>query len=107
MEYGLRHTYVTTITNLKRLNPCCNGIWSQTAIVLYEDISCLNPCCNGIWSQTEPEPIVEPVATPVLILVVMEYGLRRLSTISSGPLLVLILVVMEYGLRPSLATLTL
>ena len=36
----------------------------------------LNPCCNGIWSQTtaEADVIKEYV---VLILVVMEYGLRR------------------------------
>ena len=37
----------------------------------------------------------------VLILVVMEYGLRQTRT-SFNPDLVLILVVMEYGLRQTL-----
>ena len=35
----------------------------------------------------------------VLILVVMEYGLRRLDFYLLTPMQVLILVVMEYGLR--------
>ena len=36
------------------LNPCCNGIRSQTSEVhRQEDGAGLNPCCNGIWSQTE------------------------------------------------------
>ena len=34
----------------------------------------LNPCCNGIWSQTVP--VVAYTVLVVLILVVMEYGLR-------------------------------
>ena len=35
------------------LNPCCNGIRSQTSEVhRQEDGAGLNPCCNGIWSQT-------------------------------------------------------
>ena len=37
------------------LNPCCNGIWSQTmtdADDVYWNFQGLNPCCNGIWSQT-------------------------------------------------------
>ena len=39
--------------NLDRLNPCCNGIWSQTLLVGAEIEFGLNPCCNGIWSQTD------------------------------------------------------
>ena len=89
----------------------------------------LNPCCNGRWSQTDPE---DPYADiDVLILVVMEDGLRLMSTNKqvkrwtrlnpccngrwsqtqsknlrgSMALAVLILVVMEDGLRP-LSTLT-
>ena len=37
----------------------------------------------------------------VLILVVMEYGLRQAFPCCCGALCVLILVVMEYGLRPA------
>ena len=60
----------------------------------------LNPCCNGIWSQTikySPKELDEAV----LILVVMEYGLRLVERpLSAGNRpKVLILVVMEYGLR--------
>ena len=102
MEYGLRQT-VGISGDKQSLNPCCNGIWSQTSpmnhwkanlglnpccngiwsqtqrsfhIVLI--ILCLNPCCNGIWSQTWG---VEPwrVKSIVLILVVMEYGLRHVQ----------------------------
>ena len=29
MEYGLRHL-MNAMTMNGRLNPCCNGIWSQT-----------------------------------------------------------------------------
>ena len=61
----------------------------------------LNPCCNGIWSQTEPSP-QHHFTFSVLILVVMEYGLRQSGEIFvsvSQKGYVLILVVMEYGLR--------
>ena len=60
------------------LNPCCNGIWSQTSIILYgfKRTQSLNPCCNGIWSQTYNESECSFITTFVLILVVMEYGLR-------------------------------
>ncbi len=60
---------------------------------------CLNPCCNGIWSQTLTCRLSE-VGTKVLILVVMEYGLRPVRIMESKVCFVLILVVMEYGLRP-------
>ena len=36
----------------------------------------LNPCCNGIWSQTTKVTLSKE-AMEVLILVVMEYGLRQ------------------------------
>ena len=38
-------------------------------------VACLNPCCNGIWSQTYIE-VYSQEYYEVLILVVMEYGLR-------------------------------
>ena len=30
MEYVLRRAQVYSELSLERLNPCCNGIWSQT-----------------------------------------------------------------------------
>ena len=51
---------------------------SDTGVML---MSCyskgLNPCCNGIWSQTFDDSDFTEVA--VLILVVMEYGLRLIG----------------------------
>ncbi len=41
------------------------------------------------------------VQKEVLILVVMEYGLRQPYRLPEGTTTVLILVVMEYGLRPA------
>ena len=78
MEYGLRHLIdYFEWYGINCLNPCCNGIWSQTTQTKSQvvDMHCLNPCCNGIWSQTVSLMILS--ALPVLILVVMEYGLRR------------------------------
>ena len=37
----------------------------------------LNPCCNGIWSQTSCDYSALESRLGVLILVVMEYGLRQ------------------------------
>ena len=36
------------------LNPCSNGIWSLTDVLLplRLRLSSLNPCSNGIWSLT-------------------------------------------------------
>ena len=89
----------------RSLNPCCNGIWSQTDedgtyLKLVE--GCLNPCCNGIWSQTARSAKSNVYSVTVLILVVMEYGLRHMGQTQRRGLscvVVLILVVMEYGLR--------
>ena len=77
MEYGLRHTPYYYRPYYRSLNPCCNGIWSQT-------LTCR----------------LSEVGTKVLILVVMEYGLRPVRIMESKVCFVLILVVMEYGLRP-------
>ena len=77
MEYGLRRELKTASVTKTGLNPCCNGIWSQTdKYSLYRQENGLNPCCNGIWSQTTE---VKPCHASwwVLILVVMEYGLRH------------------------------
>ena len=88
-------------------------------------MACLNPCFNGIWSASEKSDLLSR-SWRVLILVLMEYGLRerdlQTSTTYSSPCLnpcfngiwsartaveaevdgikrVLILVLMEYGLR--------
>ena len=77
MEYGLRLSALQEQANEQGLNPCCNGIWSQTNTTTFVLL-----------------------ANKVLILVVMEYGLRH--SLSLGGCCadgVLILVVMEYGLR--------
>ena len=60
----------------------------------------LNPCFNGIWSATPTQKAKLFSMTVVLILVLMEYGLRRRLWILLAILnYVLILVLMEYGLR--------
>ena len=56
MEYGLwLHTTCQLRPQLRRLNPCSNGIWSLTYIAprrCYYEYR-LNPCSNGIWSLTQ------------------------------------------------------
>mgnify|MGYP000018437982 CR=1 FL=1 len=47
---------------------------SQTLIADGEE--CLNPCFNGIWSATAEELFGKAIKSGVLILVLMEYGLR-------------------------------
>ena len=66
----------------------------------------LNPCFNGIWSARAPTRLWMPQVRKVLILVLMEYGLRVPSpTIFKDEVLpVLILVLMEYGLRDMVLT---
>ena len=84
MEYGLRPMQQPQPMSQGRLNPCCNGIWSQTLNPLVKQmiLAGLNPCCNGIWSQTR-ERESSFVFSLVLILVVMEYGLRLLEYVVS------------------------
>ena len=82
MEYGLREQIDAINTALRAsLNPCFNGIWSASSAVI----------CTAVSQQQ------------VLILVLMEYGLRgtSITRIDSNRLIVLILVLMEYGLRGS------
>ena len=59
--------------------------------------SSLNPCCNGRWSPTREATIT--IQYGVLILVVMEDGLRQTQGLFPLTDRVLILVVMEDGLR--------
>ena len=59
----------------------------------------LNPYCNGTWSPTVREFVMRFSAS-VLILIVMEHGLRPTDTAAVEPdAIVLILIVMEHGLR--------
>ena len=79
MEYGLRQdNFLHGETLICRLNPCFNGIWSAT---ISKELSPHGDC--------------------VLILVLMEYGLRHevLDYFDRHYKTVLILVLMEYGLR--------
>ena len=85
------------------LNPCCNGCWSPTMPVKEanpQEGQSLNPCCNGCWSPTNKRGVREEGRQPVLILVVMDVGLRLNNSFSEAILCVLILVVMDVGLRP-------
>ena len=48
---------VVLLLVLDCLNPCCNGRWSRTCIIVYlimKKNNGLNPCCNGRWSRTRP-----------------------------------------------------
>ena len=102
MEYGLWHTENRNYLTVQfGLNPCSNGIWSLTcgqSASIGIDTPCLNPCSNGIWSLTVRH-YCGGVASKVLILVLMEYGLWQNHEIfEKGFNHVLILVLMEYGL---------
>ena len=92
----------TIRSNLTCLNPCSNGIWSARGDVSEtgQVSSCLNPCSNGIWSARHQIDLQAEEWIEVLILVLMEYGLRGgVKEYIGGLTIVLILVLMEYGLR--------
>ena len=100
-------------------------VCEKTQRVRGESRTCLNPCFNGIWSARIKDFASKNWSTRVLILVLMEYGLRALMghLLDSKPIAclnpcfngiwsarricfpwsplrpVLILVLMEYGLR--------
>ena len=62
---------------------------------------CLNPCFNGRWSASVSKGASYVSENAVLILVLMEDGLRELNNkiMSLLKKVVLILVLMEDGLR--------
>ena len=105
MEDGLRAmNNIELLDNPSEgLNPCCYGRWSQRLLSsLAKNMLklSLNPCCYGRWSQSPAEPEVLEKFREVLILVVMEDGLREFWLLhEEGQGGVLILVVMEDGLR--------
>ena len=60
----------------------------------------LNPYSIGIWSATGNEHLLGTTNKPVLILILLEYGLRRQNEDSAKfAAYVLILILLEYGLR--------
>ena len=66
----------------ERLNPCFNGIWSARRRCLYHrhlEHYSLNPCFNGIWSASLSLYAPQISDKEVLILILMEYGLRAFS----------------------------
>ena len=79
MEYGLRVTPNETVVRTTfSLNPCFDGIWSAR-MSSYSGgtiVSRLNPCFDGIWSARVYTSDYQKKGTMVLILVLMEYGLR-------------------------------
>ena len=61
----------------------------------------LNPYSIGIWSATEKNLTFNDTLTVVLILILLEYGLRPIEDSYNSDLdtSVLILILLEYGLR--------
>ena len=60
------------------LNPYSIGIWSATIYKLLNDVTKegLNPYSIGIWSATRVETGTRNKMHNVLILILLEYGLR-------------------------------
>ena len=62
--------------------------------------ACLNPYSIGIWSATPLKLTIMKRNYYVLILILLEYGLRQMQQHRFENLyLVLILILLEYGLR--------
>ena len=61
----------------------------------------LNPYSIGIWSATDSSESHDLTCQGVLILILLEYGLRQMKVsrieVKKNP--VLILILLEYGLR--------
>ena len=67
---------------------------------------CLNPYSIGIWSATCDTHATEIDYNRVLILILLEYGLRLKSLLNAETKdTVLILILLEYGLRHFLQSL--
>ena len=85
------------------LNPYSIGIWSATSTseITKDFKNGLNPYSIGIWSATQRSSERGFCKICVLILILLEYGLRqpaRRALARRGG--VLILILLEYGLRP-------
>ena len=103
MEYGLRGAHArSSRQGSQGLNPCSNGIWSASNDSLFDGTQSqgLNPCSNGIWSASN-DSLFD--GTQSQGLNPCFNGIWSASIIMFGKYthysLVLILVLMEYGLR--------
>ena len=78
LEYGLRLNETLTVEQFKAgLNPYSIGIWSATTSTSHPTTcSGLNPYSIGIWSATHNEGEQRKNTNGVLILILLEYGLR-------------------------------
>ena len=85
------------------LNPCSCGGWSQRIHffnILVLILKSLNPCSCGGWSQRNRAMCPGNLTTNVLILVLVEDGLRVVEIrVKYSDEYVLILVLVEDGLR--------
>ena len=103
LEYGLRHKLKSATKYLfGSLNPYSIGIWSATMEFTPDnkEVYGLNPYSIGIWSATSKLVLSKGLDAGVLILILLEYGLRPCAS-STNALAdaVLILILLEYGLR--------
>ena len=103
LEYGLRPSTLHPTTSMCTcLNPYSTGIWSATRAwsAKLDELKSLNPYSTGIWSATRQCGAMV-AAHGVLILILLEYGLRQNGdkNISYSSFIVLILILLEYGLR--------
>ena len=65
--------------DFNRLNPCSCGGWSQRVVFPSVEealVKCLNPCSCGGWSQSQRKGHDNHKRKRVLILVLVEDGLR-------------------------------
>ena len=83
VEDGLREMLKDVVEIRVRycLNPCSCGRWSQrfASIAISAQTNCLNPCSCGRWSQSRISINDKTSKIVVLILVLVEDGLRGYS----------------------------
>ena len=104
VEDGLRVKSTLAVQHIHLcLNPCSCGRWSQRKSEIFRKTleECLNPCSCGRWSQRHHQQDLTTIKQVVLILVLVEDGLRAIRSGSAdfGAAEVLILVLVEDGLR--------
>ena len=103
LEYGLRPVTVKSLAHVaNRLNPYSIGIWSATTNKEIKEfvIMSLNPYSIGIWSATE---IIMIAKNTINSLNPYSIGIWSATSFISHQLMafsiVLILILLEYGLR--------
>ena len=104
MEYGLRPCESVRTYFFSCLNPCFNGIWSATLFILMNELisNCLNPCFNGIWSATTQSDVQKQLDSSLNPCFNGIWSATVITTTEKVDGFVLILVLMEYGLRQHL-----